>query len=57
MGIIRSSLSHVMATALGLYIAQNYKVPDIKALASTAYSMATQVEHTFRKKSNKKDDD
>ncbi|KAG2375765.1 hypothetical protein LR48_Vigan06g010300 [Vigna angularis] len=57
MGIIRSSFSHVMAAALGVYVAQNYKVPDIKGLASTAFFMATQIEHTFRKNSNKKDED
>ncbi|KAG4973009.1 hypothetical protein AAZX31_11G031600 [Glycine max] len=57
MGIIKSSFSFMMGTALGLYIAQNYKVPDVKALASTALSMANQIEHTFRKPANNKDDD
>ncbi|ESW29338.1 hypothetical protein PHAVU_002G062300 [Phaseolus vulgaris] len=56
MGIIKSSFSFVMGAALGVYVAQNYQVPDIKRLASTAFSMANHIEHTFRKNSNKKDD-
>ncbi|TKY70839.1 hypothetical protein E2542_SST07133 [Spatholobus suberectus] len=56
MGIIKSSFSFMMGTALGVYVAQNYRVPNIKALASTAISMANHIEQTFRKP-NKKDDD
>ncbi|TKY70838.1 hypothetical protein E2542_SST07132 [Spatholobus suberectus] len=54
--IIRSSLSFVVGTALGVYVAQNYKVPNIKALASTAFSMANVIEKTYSKP-NKRDDD
>ncbi|KAL2348149.1 hypothetical protein Fmac_002149 [Flemingia macrophylla] len=55
MGIIRSSFSFMMGTALGVYLAQNYKVPNIKALASTALTMANNFEHTFRKPNDKHD--
>jgi len=56
MGIIKSSLKFVIVAALGVYVAQNYNVPDIKALASTAFSEANQAEHRFRKNSNEEDD-
>ncbi|KAJ1416012.1 Short transmembrane mitochondrial protein 1 [Sesbania bispinosa] len=58
MGLIRSSFSFILGTAVGVYIAQNYKVPNVKTLASTALSMANHIEHTYRKPSpNNKDDE
>ncbi|XP_058778208.1 uncharacterized protein LOC131652379 [Vicia villosa] len=55
--IIRSSLSFITGTAFGVYIAQNYKVPNVKTLASMALSMASQIEQAYRKPKPKNRDD
>jgi hypothetical protein len=57
MGFIRSSFSFMFGTLSGIYIAQNYNVPNIKKLAEFSLSMAKQMEETHRKPSNKKDRD
>jgi len=57
MGLIRSSFSFMFGTLSGIYIAQNYNVPNIKKLAEFGLSMAKQMEETHRKPSNKKDRD
>ncbi|KAK2649078.1 hypothetical protein Ddye_016567 [Dipteronia dyeriana] len=49
MGIIRSSFTFMVATAFGVYIAQNYNVPNIKKLAGTGMLMAKHIEETYRK--------
>ncbi|KAF8379243.1 hypothetical protein HHK36_028675 [Tetracentron sinense] len=49
MGIIRSSFSFMMGTLCGVYIAQNYNVPNIKKLANTGLLMAKHIEETYRK--------
>ncbi|XP_031268128.1 uncharacterized protein LOC116126589 [Pistacia vera] len=49
MGIIRSSFSFIVGTVSGIYIAQNYKVPNIKKLANDAIIMAKRTEETYRK--------
>lgn len=46
-----------MGTACGVYIAQNYNVPNIKKLADTALFMAKHVEEKYRKPKKKGDDD
>ncbi|XP_027362125.1 uncharacterized protein LOC113869831 [Abrus precatorius] len=56
MGFIKGSFSFIVGTAFGVYVAQNYKMPNVKKLASTALSMANHVEHTYRKPKNKDDD-
>ncbi|KAM6582113.1 hypothetical protein CsatB_009115 [Cannabis sativa] len=56
MGIIRSSFSFIMGTCCGVYIAQNYNVPNIKKVANTALFMAKHVEEKYRKP-KKKDED
>ncbi|KAM5557083.1 hypothetical protein ABKV19_024462 [Rosa sericea] len=56
MGIIKSSFSFIMGTVTGVYIAQNYAVPNIKKLADTALFMAKQIEEKYRKP-KKRDDD
>lgn len=57
--IIRSSFSFITGTAFGVYIAQNYNVPNVKTLASMALSMAKSIEHAYRKPTpkNKDNDD
>ncbi|CAH8384673.1 unnamed protein product [Eruca vesicaria subsp. sativa] len=49
MGIIRRSFSFLTGTVCGIYIAQNYNVPNIKKLAHSAISMAKQLEEKYRK--------
>ncbi|KAK2979972.1 hypothetical protein RJ640_006780 [Escallonia rubra] len=49
MGIIRSSFSFMLGTICGVYIAQNYNVPNIMKLADMALVRAKQVEQTYRK--------
>ncbi|KAK4843406.1 hypothetical protein QYF36_007685 [Acer negundo] len=45
----RSSFTFMVATAFGVYIAQNYNVPNIKKLAGTGMLMAKHIEETYRK--------
>ncbi|KAF4385409.1 hypothetical protein G4B88_005741 [Cannabis sativa] len=45
-----------MGTCCGVYIAQNYNVPNIKKVANTALFMAKHVEEKYRKP-KKKDED
>ncbi|XP_031482182.1 uncharacterized protein LOC116252202 [Nymphaea colorata] len=56
MGIIRSSFSFMFGTVCGVYIAQNYNVPNIKRLFDTGIFMARHIEESYRKP-KKKDDD
>ncbi|KAL4286271.1 hypothetical protein AHAS_Ahas19G0069500 [Arachis hypogaea] len=53
MGIIRSCFSFIAGTVCGIYVAQNYKVPNVAKLADTALFMAKVVEETYRKPSKK----
>lgn len=52
---IRSSFSFFAGTALGVYIAQNYNVPNVNTVASTALSIASHIEQAYRKPKNKQD--
>ncbi|XP_010555616.1 PREDICTED: uncharacterized protein LOC104825062 [Tarenaya hassleriana] len=57
MGFIRSSFSFIAGTVCGIYIAQNYNVPNIKKLAESTFSTAKQVEEKYRKpKPNSRDE-
>ncbi|KAK2372291.1 hypothetical protein P8452_45655 [Trifolium repens] len=55
--IIKNSMSFITGTAFGVYIAQNYNVPDVKKLASMAVSMASYIEKANRKPESKIKDD
>ncbi|EOA17732.1 hypothetical protein CARUB_v10006114mg [Capsella rubella] len=55
MGIIRSSFSFISGTVCGIYIAQNYNVPNIKKLGHCAVSMAKQLEEKYRKPKSRDD--
>ncbi|KAG1337955.1 hypothetical protein COCNU_04G002610 [Cocos nucifera] len=56
MGIIRSSFSFLLGTGCGVYIAQNYNVPDIKKLVNTWLFVAKHVEETYKKPKQKDED-
>ncbi|MQM17249.1 hypothetical protein Taro_050215 [Colocasia esculenta] len=52
MGIFRGSLTFLLGTAVGIYIAQNYDVPNIKQFSNTWLFRAKQIEETYRKPKN-----
>ena len=54
--MIRSSFSFIAGTVCGIYIAQNYNVPNIRKLGNTALFMAKVMEEKYRKP-KKSDDD
>ncbi|XP_049344276.1 uncharacterized protein LOC125808648 [Solanum verrucosum] len=49
MGIIKSSFSLMAGTVCGIYIAQNYNVPNINKLIQNALFKAKDVEEKYRK--------
>lgn len=56
MGIIRSCFSFIAGTVFGVYVAQNYQVPNIVKLADTALLTAKEYEEKYRKSEKGKDD-
>ncbi|GFP97968.1 hypothetical protein PHJA_001940900 [Phtheirospermum japonicum] len=56
MGIIRRSFSFLAGTVCGIYIAQNYNVPNIRKLTYEALFTAKQVEEKYRKPKKPGDD-
>ncbi|XP_018469282.2 uncharacterized protein LOC108840987 [Raphanus sativus] len=56
MGIVRSSFSFLTGTVCGIYIAQNYNVPNINTLAHYALSKAKELEKKYRKPKSTDDD-
>uniref|UniRef100_A0A7N0TZL6 Uncharacterized protein n=1 Tax=Kalanchoe fedtschenkoi TaxID=63787 RepID=A0A7N0TZL6_KALFE len=57
MGIIKSSFSFLVGTGLGIYLAQNYNVPNIKKLTNTGMLIAKHLEENYRKPKKKDEDD
>ena len=57
MGIITRSFPFIAGTVCGIYIAQNYNVPNIRKLANDALSKARQTEQKYRKPKKPDDDD
>ncbi|XP_047949054.1 uncharacterized protein LOC125194878 [Salvia hispanica] len=55
-GMIKSSLSFIMGTACGIYIAQNYNLPNLRSLFNAAINKAKQIEHNYRKPKPRDDD-
>ncbi|CAI0404485.1 unnamed protein product [Linum tenue] len=56
MGLIRNYFSFLVGTACGVYIAQNYEVPNIKKVVHSALFTAKVVEEKYRKPKSDKDD-
>ncbi|KAF3598666.1 hypothetical protein F2Q69_00034419 [Brassica cretica] len=54
MGIMKSCFVFTMGTAYGVYVAQNYNVPDVKKLTNTVLVIVEHIEKNYRKP--KKDD-
>lgn len=55
MGLFRGSFTLLVGMGCGIYVAQNYNVPNIKKLFNTYVFLAKHIEETYRKP--KKDDD
>ncbi|XP_050227519.1 uncharacterized protein LOC126677107 [Mercurialis annua] len=49
MGILRSGFSFIAGTVFGIFVAQNYDVPNIKKLTDTGLLVAKHIEETYRK--------
>ncbi|XP_058220815.1 uncharacterized protein LOC131331027 [Rhododendron vialii] len=56
MGIIRRSFVFMLGTITGIYVSQNYNVPNIKKLMDTGVAMAKDVEERYRKPKKNQDD-
>ncbi|KAG2677608.1 hypothetical protein I3843_12G107400 [Carya illinoinensis] len=57
MGLIKSTFSFMVGTVVGVYVAQNYAVPNIKKLAGTGLLIARHIEETYRKPKKRDEDD
>lgn len=49
MGIFKGSFTFILGIGCGVYVAQNYSVPDVKKLYNTYSFMAQYLERTYRK--------
>lgn len=57
MGLIKSTFSFLVGTAFGVYVAQNYNVPNLKKLAGTGLLIAQHIEENYRKPKKREGDD
>ncbi|KAG9132881.1 hypothetical protein Leryth_014813 [Lithospermum erythrorhizon] len=57
MGIIKSTFSFILGTGCGVYIAQNYNVPNIQKLYNTGIVIAKHLEENYRKPKKRDDTD
>ncbi|KAJ7561304.1 hypothetical protein O6H91_03G023000 [Diphasiastrum complanatum] len=52
MGLIRSTFSFTLGTLVGVYVAQNYNVPNVQKMVSMGMVMVRQLEEAYRKPDN-----
>ena len=57
MGIIKTTFSFMVGTLCGIYIAQNYNIPNIRKVANSGLVMANHIEETYRKPKTKSEED
>lgn len=57
MGIIRSGFQFMVGTVFGVYVAQNYNVPNINKLYNTGLLIAKHYEENYRKSKKRDDED
>ena len=49
MGFLKSTFSLLIGTGCGIYIAQNYNVPNMKKLARALLGQAKELEESYKK--------
>ncbi|GFQ04028.1 hypothetical protein PHJA_002546700 [Phtheirospermum japonicum] len=57
MSIIKSSFSFMVGTPIGVYLAQNYNVPNVRKLFNTGLLIANHIEENYRKPKKRDDDE
>ena len=57
MGIIRSSFSFIVGTIAGVYVVQNYNIPNIWKVIDSGLIMVKQIEESYRKPKKPPSDD
>ncbi|CAN6331223.1 unnamed protein product [Urochloa humidicola] len=57
MGFLKSTFSLLIGTGCGIYIAQNYKVPNIKDLIREMLGKVKVLEESYKKPGDGKDKD
>ncbi|KAI3965717.1 hypothetical protein MKX01_010674 [Papaver californicum] len=57
MGIVRSGFQFIVCIGFGIYIAQNYNVPDVRKLANTGIFMAKHFEENYRKPKKREEEE
>nr|XP_043613609.1 uncharacterized protein LOC122585546 [Erigeron canadensis] len=55
MGLIKIGFSFMLGTTFGIYVAQNYDVPNINKLYKTGLVVAKHYEENYRKPKSKSD--
>ncbi|EFJ12290.1 hypothetical protein SELMODRAFT_124561 [Selaginella moellendorffii] len=57
MGLIRSGFSFTLGTLFGIYLAQNYNIPNVQGIVNVGLVMAKQIERAYRKRGKDEEDD
>ncbi|XP_024391989.1 uncharacterized protein [Physcomitrium patens] len=57
MGLIKSTFHFAGGALVGIYVAQNYNVPQVTGLVNTGLAIAKHFEEQYRKPSNSKPED